>query len=410
MPGSRGAGLALAGLVAVAQVGCGGGAGQAAFDATSARLTAPVDVPEAGWSPDVRVFVTSGTLRALVRAALDARGPITQGLAAGSLAFQARLDVQRLDVADRTPACPACVPLSIALLGTVQGTRFDLSATAAVHADVDVGLDVDRDGDALVVTARLLDVSDVGVELGGLRETAALRDPLVRLARAQVLEALPPVQVARLDDAALPVARARAVGAEGGVEVLVRTTSPTATPVTTPAAGPTSFTVRASAASLVGLAAREALARGPVAGVIVEPRSLAVDGDTVTAGVRTWVPVPGGCGGGGTWWRDDVVTGRLTLDGPTVSLTPTGLDAAGASDDAGVLDEAARVAARAVLGALATRLTATVPARHTAEVGDLDVRVRLIKLLGEGDDLVLRGKLDVGPSDRPDRPDRPRSP
>ena len=379
-------------------VACAADPVAAEYKAARKALRVSTEEVSGSWEPDVRLWLSPRTLRDAVAMGLDKTGTLTTSLRLGPLTVQPTMTVRELGVSSAEAACDTCVRVDAILDGEVitKGLPGSPRGEVSVSAGLDVRLELVRDRGDLVVRALPVGVNDVAVTLPGAawRLAPGVQDVLATFVRASLLDKVPSVDVERIPAADLPVLAARVEGADKGLQVALRTASPTFAPLSGQTQGGGGFALRMSSGSLVGLLGQAAMAQGPVArGVVPVVSSLSFDDGTFHAGARLWHPAGGGCAQGG-WWHDLEARGTVRLRDDQILLAITDVEPGEASAGA-LLGDPAVALGVTVLPYLTNLLTTALPAVHGGVLDGRGVDVTLTDLVGDRGDVVVRGKIRV---------------
>lgn len=365
---------------------------QAMYDEEKLEALAKADAPSS-WQPDLRLRLSQDSLDGLVQTAMDA------GLLSWKervelklpLGVEARLDpqaeVERLTLS-ASQACEGCLAVDARLDGKARWSAAGASGTVPFTARVGgtVSFAVARDGQGWALSGRLRDVDSVKVgsaEVGTIDATSVLGD-WVR----QALSKVEPIALGTVGGAEMPLAAARLVTSSGDLEVQLLSDLADRTPIPPGGSFDAPWELRASTATLLGLARREAFEQGAIAyETAAIPTALRLDGDAFTLGLRLWRLEGSG------WWRDYEVQGDLSVKAGRLSLSPTSAEEGDKSKGAGLADPLALLAEGRILQAVADGVKQTIPVSTAVSVGDRSVKARLETVTGAGDVAVLTGSL-----------------
>lgn len=382
----------LTAVLCVSLSACHGAAVREAFDA---RLEAALAQPRGlglNWAPDTTLHLSAPVVQQAVALGVE-QAQASASLSLPGMSATPRLTVDQLVLDLPSIRCTGCVGVQGSLSGTLDLSVFGVSTSAALHADVafDVRLDAQQHDDGWRITAQPQKVRDVSVRFGtSPGGPAGYLDltPLDRWLSAALLDA-PPIPVAQLGDASLPVRGVRLAANASGVRVDVRTEAVPGGQVAPPPVAHDGWTARVSTASVLSLARRALFAQGPLDhGVWGDPTSLTLQGDAFQLGLRLWRP-------GAGWWRDYTVTGTWRPGKGALELMAREVVETGASPGAGVVDPLAAMAKGAILQGLTAAVHTSIPASFHAQVGDQEVVWRVRSVRSDGDDLVVEGTMRV---------------
>jgi hypothetical protein len=377
----------------LAWVACSAPSIDADLAAAREAVAKPAPLP-ADWEPDLRLRLSRQALAKLTEGEVARHGAITQQVTAGPVKATPKITVESVRVSARKPLCDDCVPLDLALTGTVKVRTPFLNEgwKASLSAKVDVEILTEQADGAWEVKARPRSLRDVEISLPGVPAPIApsVSGPLRTLVETRLERELQPMPIAKLGSKQkLPLQALRLTSDRKSILAEGRTASPTPGALGDKAKlDGADFVLQLSSDSLIGFAAQAAFDNGVLEqGVLVEPRTLAVDGGSLTAQVRLWHP------GSPAWTREYAVTGAASVKGDDIQLRADALEAVGAGPIP-ALDPLLAFGESLVFDQIADSLELSVPATHDAEVAGSPTSVTLTALDGdEAGAVVVRGTL-----------------
>lgn len=364
------------------------------YEAEKSRALAVATDHPAQWSPDLTLAIATPDLARVTGVAVStaietiSRKPIRLELPLGmSGELRPNLDFRNLTIAP-SDACGACFSFAADLdgkagwsVGPASGqVPLEVAATGVLEVTIQEGH---------TIGAKVFRVGRITVEtpsLGALNVDA--RGPLQQSLRDVLQARVPPIRIADLDTAALPVRDLRLHTASTGLTIDILSDVPGGTPVK--AASPPASGVRltVSEATLTGLARRAAFQAGVQQyDVAVDPRGLHLDGSTFTLDLRVWRLVGRG------WWRDYKVTGAIGVDRGRIQLSPTEAKEVDASPGAGLVDPIAALLQGRILDAIVNALDRSLPGHTTENLGAVKLSAAASSVTGADNELYVVGSL-----------------
>lgn len=360
-------------------------------------MAPPPPVPN-DWQPDLRLKLADGTVARIARTAVN--HGLVQRVTPIRLHTPVGADVEvapngkvtRLHIAPSN-ACDGCLEVDARLNGKVRWTAGPLSGKVPFSASFDASLSfaAERRDRTWTIAAQLADVRDIQVQVAG---RAASTDPTGSVRRwvDQALARVPPVKLGSFGGDQLPILALRfGSGAGASIEIQALTDVPSPSAVSAPRSAPvTDWVLRIAQNSVLALARRAAFRRGPVAyDVAVDPRSLHLQDQTFTLGLRLWRLK--GLG----WWRDYSVTGEVSVRGNRIELWPEQATAGEKSKGAGIADPIALLAEGRILQAVSDGVRQALPGSQATQAGPLRFTAQAVSVRGIGDALVIAGNATV---------------
>ena len=347
------------------------------FEARRAAALAPITEVPAIWAPDAALTLREGLVRDAIQAGLAGSGALDRKVEiAGARTFvHPKLEVRALRLAP-APRCDTCLRVDADLEGElgwqIANSTGSAPLKAAVTFDVDAG--ASRDGDAFVIALRPRDVSKADLEVGGRTYQTVQRiaeGALNRWIRDEALTRVPPIAVARVPAADLPLRAARARPVQGGIVVELLSQAPATLAVTpAPLADGEDWSLAVDPGVLLHAARVASFEHGPVShGVVVEPTALRLGEADFVLGMRLWRTTGRG------WWRDLSVTGTVARTPRGFTLSATEAVEVGRSKGARIVDPLAALAEGTILRAVERAVSTTLPGGTTQTIGDVPVAI-----------------------------------
>ena len=369
----------------------------ALYEAEKAAVMAAPPAAPADFDPELRVRIGE--------VALD--GLAEQAIAAGLLDFDQEMSLKNplgfrlaltphATVQDLTlspsSACEACLEVHTTLEGKARWEAGAASGkvpfTAKVEGTLAFQLSESGSG-AYAVVAHLKDLGKVRLE-SSKAGSVDVSDLLGDWTRA-ALKKTPAIDLGTFGGADLPLRAARLGSSPGAIELQALLNVSGGSPVAAARAAPTTgFEVRLHPDTALALMRREAFEAGTLQmDVAVDPRSLTVDGQRFTLGIRLWRLAGAG------WWRDYTVTGGLKVKGKSIALNPEAAEEGEKSRGAGLADPLALLVEGKILDAVLKGTKQAVPAGTSTKLGDQRLRAKVSSVEGVSGALVLSGSLDL---------------
>jgi hypothetical protein len=382
--------------------------------ARARALAEPGPVP-ASWVADARLDLSLPLIDTLVQALVAEQGGLSGARSfTGPLGVNGtvtpELQVKELRVV-RSQTCAECLTLLFDIGGSASFTLLGASGTLPISASAtaDVALESALEGEVWEVRARIADLRDVDLDVGG---AGAGVGPLVAPVlsawlQSGFLDGLPQIPLVSVDTAELPLRALRVAPTNGTVRVEMLSRVPTPGQLEPGGAGPASgWSLSVAQDSLLALARAQGFEQGPVGyDVVVEPTALAVDGGAFTLGLRLWRT------SGAGWWRDYTVTGALAVAGDGIGLTANGVEEGDKSPGALFVDPLAALAEGRILTEIEQAVATTLPGGGAADIAGVQTALTVTSVRGVGGALELTGSLTLdAPKARPDGPDPRRAP
>jgi hypothetical protein len=362
-----------------------------------------------GWRPDAVVALSPSMLEKVVQLGLDRSGSLKKKVDLGGRAFiTPSLQVSALKLSEGR-ACPACLRVDADLTGTVSWRIGNSSGEQPLGGDLGFELELEarRDGWTWEVVGRPRAVSDAKLEIDGrtFKTVEKLAEGAVQdWAQNHVFESMPPLVVARMDVADLPLRAVRAVsGGEGGVRLELLTESQQAAPVLPPPsvqAGEDWAMVLAESA-LLHVLRKEAFAMGPLThGVAIEPTGLDLQDKTFDLHLRLWRIE------GRSWWRDVSTRGTWEPTDRGFRLSAVAAKEIDQSKRAGLADPLAALVEGRILAHIEEAIETTLPGGREGTLGGVPVEARVTRVKALGDGLAVGGTARVGSGGKAPPPKR----
>lgn len=362
---------------------------EAERDVALGRAPSPIDQ----WKPDIRVRLSNEALDDLVQAVV-AKSVLAWSqdfTMEGPLGLQAKVSpsarVTSLTLSPST-ACDGCLKADVTLSGRADWTAAGAKGSVPLEADLGatVSFELTSAGESWMTTGRVTGIDRVKVSsgrLGTLDATDLLGDWL-----GDAVKQAGPLALGEIGGASLPLRAARIATPRGQLEVQLLSDVIDGAPVSGGTTLDGDFDVRISAATVLGLARRQAFETGVIAhDVAAIPTSLSLDDQRFTMGLRLWKLKGFG------WWRDYSVTGTMGLKGGDMVLAASEATEGETSKGAGLADPIALLAEGRILEAITDGLQTAVPASTAIEVADETLRAKVRAVQGDRGTLVMVGEL-----------------
>lgn len=363
--------------------------------ARSEALADPGPAP-ADWEPDAHLTLSDAVVDASLEQLLAVHGSVDHRIEAGPVAARPNLVVKRASLS--AARCPGCTRVDARLTGDLT-VQTPLGAIAApVRADLvfDAVFALgELDGSRVLTlaprTVQTLDVSVAGTDL------RALTDPLTEWISEAITDS-PPVAIAELGGT-LPIRAIRVVPGDGLLRLDLLTATPDPAPIPEPDGLPgNGWRLDLSTDALLDIARAASMQAEPLPrGIVAEPTSLYVDGDSFVLGLRLWRTTGRG------WWRDYTVRGSLEVvprqgEKTAIALTPAGVVEEGHSKGAAWADPLAALGQGVILKTLERALETSLPGTVREGGRKLQWEVRIDAVEGRGAAVVAHGGLSVEPT------------
>jgi hypothetical protein len=376
------------GVVLLALLGCARSVLPLYEERLAAALADPPPLAK-DWAPNAVLRLGWPTVDDAMEALVAALGGWGATLRLGPFRVEPAFDVK--DARVSAGSCTDCVRLAAHLEGLLHMSGPLGKGTVPASADVDVEIGATLTAEAPGVVAirlapRRVHAVDVrlGTLVGGIDgATAAVASWL-----GQTLTAgIPPFEIARLGDVALPVRGAR-VGSTADALVVEMATSAPVGAVAPPLGPVDGFELTVANDALVALGARTAFDQGPLDhDVVAEPTGLHVEGTRFRLDLRLWRLVGKG------WWRDVSVDGTASLQGRRLHLQPVGAVEVDHSPGAGLVDPIALLLQGTILRAIADAVDRALPATAHEVAHGVRTTVRAESVAGTGPTLQVSGSI-----------------
>jgi hypothetical protein len=384
-------------LLAVNTTGCGGKILAQYEQARLEALADPGPVP-ATWSPDGELGLSWGLVTTLAVRELQQRleSPDSR------LRIELPLGAEAILVPDLTlrdteigpaKACDTCVKVTAGFEGELDWKLASFGGSIPVSLDVKAVLAMitRSEGAHTVVEAELKRVTVAlpdGLQVDRIK--VDLNDPLASWIQEQVEREFPPIPLAELGTDEVPLRAVRLDSGDDYLLVRVLTTSPTRSQASLVPRPGGDWYLSLDEQVLLGLARREAFEAGELElDIHADPRSLAVDQQAFTMGLRLWRLAGAG------WWRDYEITGTIDLEDDELRLTPSAVEELEHSRGAGLADPLALLAQGMILEAIAGALEVARPAQLEQPIGGATLSLTVDQAIGAAGALSLQGSSTI---------------
>ncbi len=351
-----------------------------------------------GWTPDARLGISWDLVTALAAHELrrqledpDAELELSLPLGA-SASVKPDLELQDTSVA-AAKACDTCLRVKSSFAGDLEWSLGGLRGQVPVKVQVSAVLELltREQGDTTHVeaslrqaTVRLPDAPEVE------RLRIALDDPLAEWIKERVEADFPPIPLAELGTGDMPVRAVRLESSDGHVLVHALSTSPVQSPGLQLGGGSGDWFVCVDQAALLGLARRASFEAGELEyQVYADPRSLSVQDQEFTMGLRLWRLA------GVSWWRDYQVSGTLGLSGQRVELEATEVLEVDHSRGAGLVDPLALLGRGVILSAIEDALHIARPAQLEGRLAGATLLMNIDAAAGQDGALLASGSWSL---------------
>jgi hypothetical protein len=355
-----------------------------------------------GWTPDLKVQLSSRLIDTLVTYGLERNGEIEGEVAlpripgVGDARLSPVLSVDALQLAGSS-RCDACLAVDLTLSGAADWVAGMLGSGNVPFA-AEVGLDVEfeskRQDDVWRVLARPRDVRSVSVDIDGLKGAVrnVAEEPLRKWIDDTLVQRLKPIEVSRFEADGVPL-RALRVQSKGETLVIeMLSEMPRPGVVDLPDGNPRDgFVAWMATDTLVRFAAREAFEAGPMDyDIVPEVRGLSVDKQRFSMDLRLWKV------GGAGWWRDYTATGKVGVRKENLKLIAEDVQEGEKSKGAAIADPLFFLGEGIIAREMEKAMRGSVPRAFRQRVGQDAGAVTVIeKSIGRGKVLEVRGTIDI---------------
>ncbi len=384
-------------LLALSMAGCGPSILSQYEDAKLEALADPGAAP-ASWTADGELGISWDLVTALAVRELQQRLESPDSTLKIQLPLGATATiVPDVELKDTTvgpaKACEACVKVEAGFDGELDWTLGSLDGAVPIDIDVTSVLEVAtrESGDSTVVEATMRRASVTlpeGLQVNRLR--VDLEGPLIEWLEDRIEQEFPPVPLAEIGDEDLPVRALRLAAEQRYLQIEVLTSSPvrSGTALVPKATG--DWYLALDETVLLGLARREAFEAGELDyEVYADPRSLHVDHQAFTMGLRLWRLAGAG------WWRDYQVSGTLSLEDGEIGLEPKTVVEQEASRGAAFVDPLALLAQGIILDTIEDALRIARPAELSEPIGGAKLVLTVDSASGGNGALSLKGSATI---------------
>ena len=384
-------------FAAALAVACGPSIHSQYEQASLEALADPGPAP-ASWSADGELglswdLVTTLAVRELQQRLEDPSSKLRLELPLGATASVVP-DVQLTDTQlGPAKACEACVKVDAGFegeldwkLGSIEGSvPFELDVTAVLE------MATRAQGSTTLVEATMRRATvRLPEDLQVKRLRIDLNDPLVVWLQELIEREFPPIPVAEIGSDTLPVRAVRLASGDDYLRVQVLTTSPLRSDEELAPQAAGDWYLGLDEAVLLGLARREAFEAGELDfEVYADPRSLTIDQQAFTMGLRLWRLAGAG------WWRDYQVQGTLSVEDERIELEPDSVTELDHSRGAGLVDPLALLAKGIILEAIEDALQIARPAELSEPIGGARLVLTVDTANAGGGTLSLKGSASV---------------
>lgn len=360
-------------------------------------LAVATDVP-ANWKPDAAVAIAAPDLaeamRSVIRTAINADRPAIQiplplGIQAS---LKPVLEVKRVRIGVTTD-CAACFAIQLTLEGHARWEAGPASGTVPISAAASAVIAASiKGGTEIEIRPRRIESLTVDVpSLGNLRVNAS--GPLQEWLRGIIAGKVPPIRIATLDTAALPVRDLRLTTTPDSFVIQILTDVAGGAPLRALPAPSSGVEVALSEGAVAGIARRAAFKAGTLAmDVAADPRGIDVDGSHFTLDLRLWRLVGRG------WYRDYEVTGDVGVKNngrARISFVAKDARETGSSPGALLVDPLTALFQSKILDAIVNAMDQSMPAQTQQKVAGVTLRATTTDARGLDDALHLYGTLQV---------------
>jgi hypothetical protein len=200
----------------------------------------------------------------------------------------------------------------------------------------------------------------------------------------------PPIPVAELGTADLPLRAVSLATSDDYLLVRVLTSSPTRSTGALVPQAQGDWYLSLDEGALLGLARKDAFEAEPMEyDVHADPRSLEIQDQAFVLGLRLWRLAGAG------WWRDYQVSGNIHIDGDRLVLEPEAVRELDQSKGAGLVDPLALFAEGLILEAIQDALHIARPAQIEEPIGGAKLVLGVEGASGSGGTLSLRGTASI---------------
>lgn len=375
--------------------GCAGNI-KALYEEEKALVMAdPLPVGE-DWAPELRLRLSEAALQELAEVA------VTEGLLAYDEVIEVdnplglkvevkpKATVKKLSVAVGKD-CGGCLELDAKLGGRARWSAAGSSGKVPFTAKVKgtVAFELEETPKGWTIEGRLVELDRVKLEseLVGQLDLTKFLGEWTR----EALEEVPALELGRIGGEDLPLRAARLTGGSGSIELhaLTRVSGGQSVP---PLSSPLTegWDLHLHEATALALARREAFALGTIDyDVAVDPRSLDLDAERFTMGLRLWRL------SGAGWWREYTVQGDVSVGKRKIRLQPTEATEGEKSKGAGLADPLALLVEGRILEAVSDGMRQAFPGGAAARVGDRKLLTRVEAVAGEGALIRVSGGVEL---------------
>ncbi len=289
--------------------------------------------------------------------------------------------------------CATCVRVKSTFEGKLKWKLESWKGSVPVAMSVKAVLELTSrtEGAKTLVEAELRKVTvDLPESPSIDRLNLSIDDPLVAWLQEQIEREFPAIPIAELGSGDMPLRAVRLSTSKSYLEAEVLTTSPTRPSSALSPASAGDWYLSIDEHVLLGLTRRDAFEAGELTHeVYADPRSLSVQHQSFTMGLRLWRLAGMG------WWRDYQVSGTLTLDGDDIQIEPEQVAEVDHSRGAGIVDPLALLAEGMILGAIEEALHVARPATLEEPIGGARLVLTVDQAEGANGALSLQGSATI---------------
>jgi hypothetical protein len=384
-------------LAAAFTAGCGPSILSQFEEAKLEALADPGPVP-ATWSADAELglsweLVSSLVVHELQQRIAEADEPLRIELPLGAeVVLEPELELGETSIGPAR-ACEACVKVDAAFDGQIGWSLRQLEGSIPVDLVVQAVLEMTtlQQGAAATVHAELRRATvqlPESLELERLK--IDLNDPLAVWLQERIERQFPSIPVAEIGADEVPIRALRLQSGDEHLKVQVLTRSPVRAPGGVKPSPGGDWYLSIDERALAGIARREAFEAGELDfEVHADPRSLEVDQQAFTLGLRLWRLAGAG------WWRDYQVQGRLSIEGDRIELQAEEVRELEHSRGAALVDPLALLAKGYILDAIEEALQVARPAEISESVGGARLVLGVEQAQGGQGALTLLGTAEL---------------
>ncbi len=384
-------------IAAAFSCGCGPSILSQYEEARLDALADPGPFPES-WAADAELglswdLITSLAVRELQQRLEDSKEALRIELPLGA---EARVtpDLALGEVAvGPARACEACVKLDAGFECELDWSLGQLSGSIPIDMVVTAVLEMSSTsrGETASVQAELRRATvQLPEDLKLERVHVDLNGRLARWLQERIERQFPAIPVAEIGTDEVPMRALRLQSGDDHLRILVLTDAPSraAGGVSAQAGGDWYLSIDEQA--LASIARREAFEAGELDfEVHADPRSLHVDQQAFTMGLRLWRLAGAG------WWRDYQVRGNLVVRGDRIELKAEAVEELDHSRGAALVDPLALLAKGFILDAIEEALQIARPAEMSEPIGGARLVLGVEQAHGAGGALTLRGTAEI---------------